>query len=45
MTAMAALMHSLRERFGDQKSRKETGFHILVPSHQKIYILESFACS
>ena len=44
MTAMAASMHSSRERFGDQKSRKETGF-ILVPSHQKFDFLDSFVCS
>ena len=34
MTAMAASMHSSRERFGDRKSRKETGLY-LVPSHRK----------
>ena len=44
MTAMAASIHSSRERFGDQKSRKETGF-ILVPSHRKFDFLESFVCS
>ena len=37
MTAMAASMHSSRERFGDFKSRKETGY-ILVPISSKIWL-------